>query len=259
MHPPQAPAPLRIAYPPGLAPDKWLRRMSERHPGVHLAPSLVDVSAATIHNAPQLLRTAADIAFVREAATAPRSAPPGLMRIPLYEEAMAVLVPGGHEATLFTELAPDDLDGERWLDTVDPLTASSTEVEGVVELVAANVGVAQMPLALARSFSRRDVVVIPLTTAPHTRMGVCWLPERNEDEALEAFIGIVRGRTANTSRGEGTDVSAAARDRGRSAASTDTGRERGAQKAGGGRGRKPGEGARGTPRRRNASTKRRRR
>lgn len=244
---------LRIAYPPGLSPDKWVRRMSERHPSVQVTASLVDVRQATIQGAAELLASDVDVAFVREAASAERSAPAGLARIPLYEEAMAVLVPKDHEASLFPELAPEELDGERWLDPVDPLDASSQDVSTAVELVAANVGITRMPLPLARSFSRRDVVVIPLAVEPETRMGVCWLPERGEEEMLEAFVGIVRGRTANTSRNESRPPAAADGGRGRSNGAS--GRARTSTPASSGRGRKPGRASRAAPQRKTSRKK----
>lgn len=195
------PSGLHIGYPPGLAPDKWLRRMAERFPSTSVETTLLDVAEAQLARAPHLLASGFDVVFVREPADAPRSAPPGLARIPLHDEAQAVLVPKDHEASLFPSLTSAALEGERWVDAVDPLTASSADVAAHVELVAANVGLGRLPLPLARAHSRRDVVVVPLEEPAVTRLGIAWLPERGEEEALAGFVGIVRGRTANTSRG----------------------------------------------------------
>lgn len=243
----QAPAGLRIAYPPGLSPDKWLRRMSERHPSVRVTASLVDVRRATSQGAADLFADDFDLAFIREPASADRSAPAGLARIPLYDEAMAVVVPRDHEASLFVELAPEELAEERWLDPVDPLSSTSVEVATAVELVAANVGIVALPLPLARSFSRRDVVVVPLAVEPQTRMGVCWLPERAEIPGLDEFVGIVRGRTANTSRNESGEAAATDRGRGTGRVSGASGRARTSTPASSGRGRKPGRASRAAP------------
>lgn len=199
---PTAPAAsLRIGYPPGLSPDKWLRRMAARFPTVHLDTTLVDVGRAQLAQAQDLLASEFDVVFVREPAEAPRSAPEGLARIPLYLEDLAVLVPRDHEASLFPSLSLSDLEGERWVGPVDALASSSAEVEMHVELVAANVGLGLLPLPLARAHSRRDVVVIPLDQPPRTRMGIAWLPDRGEEDEIAGFVGIVQGRTERTSRG----------------------------------------------------------
>ncbi|WP_333618029.1 LysR family transcriptional regulator substrate-binding protein [Dietzia sp.] len=227
---------LAVGFPPGLAPDKWLRRMAERFPVVEVQGFVLDLAEARVSDAARLLggtsgmtpeadisvdATSAtpdsahdelgntggdrperfDVVFVRESSDDPRSAPLGLARIPLYDEAQSVLVPKDHEASLFASLSLDELDGERWVEPVDPLVATSAEVQMHVELVAANVGLGQLPLPLARAHSRRDVVVVPLDEPPSTRVGIAWLPERGEDEAIAGLVGIVQGRTANSSRG----------------------------------------------------------
>lgn len=205
--PPAAPAApaasLRIGYPPGLSPDKWLRRMAGRFPSVHLDTTLVDVGRAQLAHAPELLASECDVVFVREPAEAPRSAPAGLARIPLYVEDLALLVPRDHEASLFSSLTLTDLDGERWVDSADALASSSAEVKMHVELVAANVGLGLLPLPLARAHSRKDVAVIPLDEPPRTRMGIAWLPDRGDEDEIAGFVGIVQGRTERTSRGPG--------------------------------------------------------
>ena len=55
------------------------------------------------------------------------------------------------------------------------------------------------PPSIARSQSRLDFVYRLLTDAPHTTVGLAWLVD-NPHELIEEFIGIVRGRTANSSR-----------------------------------------------------------
>ena len=73
---------------------------------------------------------------------------------------------------------------------------------GLISLVAANVGVAIMPQPVARALSRRDVVATPITATLETRIALVWVTARQIPET-EEFIGIVRGRTANSSRGAG--------------------------------------------------------
>lgn len=189
---------LRVGFVPGVQPDKWLARWRERRPDVPV----------TAHRAGDprsgLSETAGegdfDVVFLREPDDAPRSAPSGLLRIPLYTETMAVLAEKDHALGAFASLAPDDLDGERWLDPVDTVTAMPAEVSAAVDLVAAGIGLLVLPQPYARSLSRKDVVERPLEGVPATRMGIAWSPAREGDEMIDEFVGIVRGRTANTSR-----------------------------------------------------------
>ena len=192
---------LRVGYVPGVQPDKWLTRWRERNPDV-------PVTARRLGNPQSALATSADcdgvdVIFLREPDDAPRSAPPGLLRVPLYTETMAVLAEKNHELGAFDSVSAADLEGERWLEPVDPITASPDEVSAAVDLVAAGVGLLVLPLPYARALSRRDVVARPIEGVPATRMGIAWSPSRENDELIDEFVGIVRGRTAGSSRGAG--------------------------------------------------------
>lgn len=190
---------LSVGFVPGVQPDKWLTRWRDRNPGV-------PVSARRVVDPVEALATRAgddgfDVIFVREPDDAPRSAPTGLLRIPLYTETMAVLAEMDHPLAAFPTLTREDLEGEWWLDPVDAISASMDEVGAAVDLVAAGVGLLVLPQPYARSLSRRDIVERALEGVPATRMGVAWSPAREGDELIDEFVGIVRGRTANTSRG----------------------------------------------------------
>lgn len=194
---------LSVGYVPGVQPDKWVMRWRERFGEVPLTTRRVGDPRTDL--ARSLGEGGFDVIFFREPADAPRSAPAGLLRVPLYTETMAVLAEKDHELAAFDSLTRADLDGERWLDPVDPIAATPDEVSAAVDLVAAGVGLLVLPLPYARSLSRRDVVVRPLEGVPATRMGVAWAPEREADELIDAFVGIVRGRSAATSRGSGQE------------------------------------------------------
>lgn len=190
---------LRIGYVPGVQPDKWLTRWRERHPDV-------PVSARRVGDPRTGLAEVAgddgfDVIFRREPADAPRSAPPGLLRVPLYTETMAVVAHKDHEIAVFDALAATDLDDETWLDPVDPISATFDDVASAVDLVAAGVGLLVLPQPYVRSLSRRDVVERPLEGVPATRMGVAWSTAREGEELIDQFVGIVRGRSASSTRG----------------------------------------------------------
>ena len=190
---------LSVGYVPGVQPDKWLARWRERRGDVPVTARRVGDPRATL--AAEAGAEGFDVIFFREAADAPRSAPTGLLRVPLYTETLSVLAVKEHEIGAFDSLNADDLAGERWLDPLDTITATPDEVSAAVDLVAANVGLLVLPLPYARALSRRDVVVRPLDGVPATRMGVAWSATREGDELIDEFVGIVRGRSAASSRG----------------------------------------------------------
>lgn len=226
---------LTIGYVPGVQPDKWLTRWRERRPDVPVTARRVgDPRTDLAHSAGE---NGFDVVFFRESADAPRSAPEGLLRVPLYTETMAVLAEKDHELGAFDTLVPGDLKGETWLDPVDTLVATPDEVASAVDLVAANIGLLVLPLPYARSLSRRDVVIRPLEGVPATRMGVAWSSRREGDELIDEFVGIVRGRSAASSRG-GSDAPREKRTaREKSMAKARTRAERSGTPGGGARGR----------------------
>lgn len=192
---------LRVGYVPGVQPDKWLARWRERNPRVPISARRTGDPWAEL--ADSAGDDGFDVIFLREPDDAPRSAPAGLLRVPLYTEMMAVLAEKDHELAAFESLGIADLEGERWVEPVDPITATPDEVSAAVDLVAAGVGLLVLPAPYARSLSRRDVVARPVDGVAATRMGIAWSPERESDELIDKFVGIVRGRRAGTSRGAG--------------------------------------------------------
>ncbi len=108
-----------------------------------------------------------------------------------------------------------------------------------IELVAAGVGVLLVPQSLARLHHRKDLTYRPVREAPESRVALSWPTAEETPDLVEEFIGIVRGRTVNSTRGR----VAAAQQR-----PTDKAKEKakGKQRAGGAGGarQKPAQGAR---------------
>lgn len=171
-----------LAFVPGVTPAKWVGIWKERMPQTPIELLPLPESAAL----QSLLNGEATVALLRE----PFSRH-GISAIPLYEERAVVVAPKDHAIAAFDELSRGDLADETILDG---------DAAAAVELVAANVGVAIMPQSVARLHSRRDVVARPLTGEPSTQICLTWL-ENDATTLVEEFIGIVRGRTANSSRG----------------------------------------------------------
>ncbi|MCM6773918.1 LysR family substrate-binding domain-containing protein [Nocardia sp. CDC159] len=180
-----APDALRVGYVPGVIVSKWERVWGERFPGSPL--ELIGVPQADQETALRAGRV--DMCFVRLPIERE-----GMHAIPLYREVPVVVVPKDHPISLFEEVTRADLADERIQDADDIDALADT-----VALVAAVSGAAIMPQSLARLHHRRDLTYRPVTDAPDTEIALAWLID-NTTETVEEFIGIVRGRTARSSR-----------------------------------------------------------
>ncbi|GAA4789029.1 hypothetical protein GCM10023329_45390 [Streptomyces sanyensis] len=255
-----SPSPFRLAYVPGVVPAKWVRIWNERRPGVPLV--LVPTAAA---DAEELLRAGgADAGLLR--LPVDRDV---LSAIPLYTETTVVIVPKDHVATAVAELAAEDLSDELVLHPLDdtlgweqppgrPAIERPATTGDAVQLVAAGVGVLVAPQSLARLHHRRDLTYRPVSGVPQSGVALSW-PQEATTDLVEEFIGIVRGRTVNSTRGRPRPEADTARDtdgrRGGGSAPARTGRTaagRGSRAGGrggsGGRGGAGGAGRRGTGR-----------
>ena len=197
----------RVGFVPGVMPDKWGRTWAERMPRrpLELVP-LGDGDGVAMVRAGEL-----DMCFVRLPVDRE-----GLHLIPLYDEQPVVVVAREHPVAAYEEIDVGDLADEHLLqdpDTVPAWRDVATEVRDgtrhpvpamtlrqAVESVAAEAGIVVVPLSLARLHHRKDVVAVRVTGVPTTKVGLTWRVD-DEDERVQAFIGVVRGRTANSSRG----------------------------------------------------------
>ncbi|WP_193318554.1 LysR family substrate-binding domain-containing protein [Nonomuraea phyllanthi] len=192
----------RLAYAPGVTPAKWAGIWAERVPGVPL--TLVSVPAADVVG---LLRgDGADAGFVRLPVERD-----GLSVIPLYVETTVVVVPKDHAVTAADEVTVADLADDEVFHPLDdvlewaarpglPAFERPATTADAIRLVAAGAGLLVVPQSLARLHHRRDLTYRPVTDAPQSQVALAWPAERTTD-LVEDFIGIVRGRTANSSRG----------------------------------------------------------
>ncbi|MEU9146333.1 LysR substrate-binding domain-containing protein [Streptomyces sp. NPDC048349] len=198
----EVPHVFRLAYVPGVTPTKWIRIWNERLPDVPL--TLVPVSPAEAFGA--LRDGAADAGFVRLPVDRD-----DLSAIPLYTETTVVVIPKDHLVAAVEEVSTADLAEEIVLhpldDTLDwerlpgqPAIERPATTGDAIELVAAGVGVLVVPQSLARLHHRKDLTYRPVTDAPESRVALSW-PQEETTDLVEQFIGIVRGRTVNSTRG----------------------------------------------------------
>ena len=134
-----------------------------------------------------------------------------LSAIPLYTETTVVVVPKDHLVAAVDEVSAEDLADEIVLhpldDTLDwerppgrPAIERPATTADAIELVAAGVGLLVVPQSLARLHHRKDLTYRPVTDAPESRVALSW-PQDETTDLVEEFIGIVRGRTVNSTRG----------------------------------------------------------
>ncbi|NBE56385.1 LysR family transcriptional regulator substrate-binding protein [Streptomyces boluensis] len=195
----------RLAYVPGATPAKWVRIWNERLPDIPL--TLVAVDAA---DADGLLRDGdADAGLVRLPVDRTY-----FSAIPLYTETSVVVIPKDHLAAAFEELTADDIADEIVLHPLDdpfdwerppgqPALERPETTADAIELVAAGIGLLVVPQSLARLHHRKDLTYRTITDVPQSEIALAW-PEERTTDLVDDFIGIVRGRTVNSTRGRRT-------------------------------------------------------
>ena len=194
---------ITVGYVPGGTPAKWARRWTQRHPQVRL--ELITIPAA---DAAEAVRTGTvDVAVLRLPTDTS-----GLAVIPLYAETTVAVVPTDHLLSAADEITAADLTGEPRLvpldDVVDwpdapgvPAEYRPETVSAAIELVAAGAGVLVAPQSLARLHHRKDVTYRPIVDAPTCAVALA-VPEGPQPALVDDFIGVVRGRTPGSSRGQ---------------------------------------------------------
>lgn len=193
------PASLTVAFVPGVSPAKWARIWRERLPDDELL--LRPIGAAEVAPALDPQGGApADMCFAR------LPAPEGLSVIPLWTETAVVALPKDSPLADLDMLTSADLEAVTVLDA-GPVPA---DIAATLDLVETNTGVAVLPQSLFRAASRKDLVGRPLADAPGTQIALVWRAASSDLPLVQEFIGIVRGRSANSSRGRTDDTEAPA-------------------------------------------------
>ncbi|MFF2052404.1 LysR substrate-binding domain-containing protein [Leifsonia sp. NPDC058194] len=169
-----------LTFPRGVTVGKWTREFERRHPHVELAvaPSTDPLAV--------LVAGEADMAFVRDA-----TADDDRHLIPLYAEDVVLVMHHEHLLTLEKKLHRADLEGVPRID--------GEPSEALMRRIAEGEGVALWPASVAKSLRRKDVVAVRLEDGDESRIALTW-PREGQHPLVDEFIGIVRGRTAHSSR-----------------------------------------------------------
>ena len=175
-------APFRVGFVEGAMPDRWAAtwRRRRRDP-IELVPVLQAEQEAGLRSGDL------DVAFVRQPVDRD-----GLHLIPLYDEVPVAVAARDHYVAAADELTHADF-------AEDEVDWSAIPARDAVAVVANGAGVAVMPMSLARLHHRKDAIYRPVTDLPTTNVGLAWLVD-SDDERVQVFIGIVRGRTERSTR-----------------------------------------------------------
>lgn len=187
---------LRVAVVAGVNPGKWTRAWSERRRDLRIEVIPIDETDQVA----VIAQRRADLVFARLPIVGA-----DLSIIRLYQETPVVVASRDHPIALVDSVDLADLVGE---------TVRDEPLADAIDLVVAGAGIMLLPQSVARQASRRDLVVRPVADAPVTEIALVW----NRDETtpdIEEFVGIVRGRTAASSRGPSRSAAPPARRRGR--------------------------------------------
>lgn len=202
MNQPEAPTSFRLNVAEGIIPRSWARAWAARHPEIEL--EIVHLPAAG--GPSEVLDGRVDAAILRGV-----EATESLHAIPLFEEQPVVVAPRDHYLLAADTVTTTDFAGEVLQQPTDAVTwanlAGEPPLEApantkvATEMVAAGVGVLIVPMSLARLHHRKDVGYRPVTDLAPVGVSLVWRAS-DENPLIEEFIGIVRGRTAQSTRGK---------------------------------------------------------
>lgn len=194
------PRTFRLGAVPGATPGKWIDAWKQRMPRVPL--ELVPIEAATQRAA----LDGVDAALVRLPLT-----DDSLHIIPLYDELPVVVAAVDSHLMAAAELTGSDLEGEVVIGLTDdvlgplelpgtsPVRFAALPTNEAIVTAASGVGIVIVPMSLARMHHRKDADHRVLADGPVSTVALVWPRERTTPD-VETFVGIVRGRTTNSSR-----------------------------------------------------------
>lgn len=201
---PDEPRVFRLATVPGATPGKWIDAWKKRMPHVRL--ELVPVEAGVEAGDRSRILAEVDAALLRLPLDDDR-----LHVIALYDEVPVVVAAADSHLLAVDELTIADLSGEVVIVPSDdvlgapdlPGTTRATfaplPTDQAIATAASGVGIVIVPMSLARLHHRKDTAWRPLVDGPLAPVAIAWRADA-DNVLVDTFVGIVRGRTANSSR-----------------------------------------------------------
>jgi DNA-binding transcriptional LysR family regulator len=190
--------PLRVGFVTGTTPDKWARAWRDRRAGALLLVPVTEREQEDV-----VRRGDVDLCLVRLPVDVE-----DLHCVRLYDERPVAVAGLEHLISAATDVTLADLVDEQlvrphasgWQPSVDQLAWPEMTEGEAIEAVAGGTGIVIVPLSVARLHHRKDVVVREVTDLEPTTVALVWRRDR-DDDTTQAFVGVVKGRTANSSRG----------------------------------------------------------
>lgn len=194
---------LRVAFAPGVTPDKWARAWRERNPRIGLALLPIEESAQRS----VLDDGSADMVLAR--LPVDTESPTPLHCVRLYDEVPVVVAGLDHFVAAADPDSPiplADLDDEQlvqphrsgWVPSTPQLDFPDMSVKDAIEVAASGTGIVIVPMSIARLHHRKDVVQRPVDLEP-TTVALLWLRSADSDTHQD-FVGVTRGRKPRSSR-----------------------------------------------------------
>jgi hypothetical protein len=196
----EEPRTFRLGAVPGATPGKWIDTWKSRlpHVALELVPIAVDAQRPALDGL--------DAALVRLPLDDPT-----LHVIALYDELPVVVAAADSHLMSVDELSAADLDGEVRITLSDdvlgaldlpgasPARFAPLPTDEAIATAATGIGIVIVPMSLARLHHRKDVDHRVLADGPTSTVALAWRRDRTTPD-VETFVGIVRGRTSNSSR-----------------------------------------------------------
>lgn len=190
----------RVGYVPGVMPGKWDRIWSER-----TRQPLELVQTEVTDQLERLRDGSLHMCLVR--GEAGRDIDKAEFHvIALYREQPVVVAGTEHPVAAYEEIEVVELADEYDVLAENP----GLETRLAIETVVAGTGIVIVPMSLARLHHRKDAVWVPVHGVEEYPVGLAWLKEpppgldeverAAREESVQRFIGVVRGRTVNSSR-----------------------------------------------------------